>query len=144
MKRSIYFVLIIFTIVGCLLLISMGTKEKLDTKVVTINGINIDAEIADTQEARQTGLMNRKSMEDNHGMLFIFDRDQKLSFWMKNTYIPLSVAYVSSEGVIMEIHDMHPESLRPVDSVNSVRYALEMNQGWFEKNHIEPGDVLTW
>ena len=142
MKKSLYIILICVVAAGCFLLISMGGKEKFDKRILTVNGIEIEAEIADDSESRRTGLMYRKSMPENSGMLFIFENDQKMSFWMKNTLIPLSIAYISSGGEIMEIYDMKPESLRPVDSINSVRYALEMNQGWFERNDVKPGDFV--
>ena len=127
---------------GSLLLISMGGKEKLEKRVLSVKGLDVEVEIADNSETRRTGLMYRKSMPENSGMLFIFESDQRLSFWMKNTIIPLSIAYISSKGEIMEIYDMKPESLKPVDSINSVRYALEMNQGWFERNGVKPGDMI--
>lgn len=123
-------------------MISMGRGEKLDKRVITLGGIDVEVEIADDSESRRTGLMNRKSMPEDAGMLFIFESDQKLSFWMKNTLIPLSIAYISAEGEIMEIYDMKPESLRPVESINSVRYALEMNQGWFSRKGIDVGDYM--
>lgn len=142
MKKSVYIFLILLTAVGCFLLIAMGNQEELDTRIISVNGHKIEVEIADDTDSRRTGLMNRKEMEADHGMLFVFDSDQKLSFWMKNTLIPLSIAYISSNGTIMEIYDMKPESLRPVESVNSVRYALEMNKGWFDKAGVKPGDVI--
>ena len=142
MKKGIYILLILIAAAGCFLLVAMGRREKLNTRIISVEGIEISVEIADDAESRRTGLMGRKSLDENHGMLFIFDMDQKLSFWMKNTLIPLSIAYISSDGRIMEIYDMKPESLRPVESVNSVRYALEMNRGWFEKNGIVPGGII--
>lgn len=144
MKKGLYASLIIFTVVSCLLLIAMGSREKLNARIITVGKVKLEVEIADNTETRRTGLMNRKSMAEDNGMLFIFDRDQKLSFWMKNTYIPLSIAYISSDGKIMEIYDMKPESLRPVESVNFVRYALEVNQGWFERNGIKPGEKVEF
>jgi uncharacterized membrane protein (UPF0127 family) len=140
MNKSVYLILILLTAAGCYFLMAMGGNDKMDTRVITVGGISVEAEIADDTESRRTGLMHRKSLAENHGMLFIFDSDQKLSFWMKNTIIPLSIAYISSGGEIMEIYDMKPNSLRPVESVHSVRYALEMNQGWFEKNGVTSGD----
>ncbi|HAK44960.1 MAG TPA: hypothetical protein DCO79_03435 [Spirochaeta sp.] len=142
MKRILYFVFILIAAAGSFLLISMGGREKLDKRIITVNGIDIEAEIADDSDSRRNGLMNRKSMPENSGMLFIFDSDQKLSFWMKNTIIPLSIAYVAADGEIMEIYDMKPESLRPVESAHSVRYALEMNQGWFVRNGVSTGDII--
>ena len=84
MKRSIYALLTLILAAGCILLISMGRAEKLDTKKITVGGTEIIVEIADDTESRRTGLMNRKSMPEDHGMLFIFESDQKLSFWMKS------------------------------------------------------------
>ena len=144
MKKSVYIMLILLTAISCSVLIAMGSREKLDTKIVRVGLSEIEVEIADDAESRRTGLMHRKSMDENRGMLFVFDSDQKLSFWMKNTLIPLSIAYISSDGEILEIYDMKPESLRPVESVNSVRYALEMNRGWFERNGIEAGDFIEF
>lgn len=144
MKKSIYVILILLTATGCFFLIAMGSRENLDTRIISVDGIDIEVEIADDTDSRRTGLMNRKFMEENHGMLFVFESDQKLSFWMKNTLIPLSIAYVSSTGIIMEIYDMKPESLRPVESINSVRYALEMNKGWFENNGVNTGDFIDF
>lgn len=99
-------------------------------------------EIADTEESRSQGLMFRDELPEDHGMLFVFDRDQRMSFWMKNTSIPLSIAYISSDGVIREIHDLEPHNLDPVRSSRSARYALEVNRGAFERNGIETGDQV--
>ncbi|MBI9108323.1 MAG: DUF192 domain-containing protein [Spirochaetales bacterium] len=143
MKKSIYILLILFTLVSCFLLIAMGSRDRLETRQISIGEALIEVEIADNAETRRTGLMNRKSMDEDHGMLFVFEHDQKLSFWMKNTLIPLSIAYISADGEILEMYDMKPESLRPVESINSVRYALEMNHGWFERKGVCVGDYLN-
>jgi uncharacterized membrane protein (UPF0127 family) len=100
------------------------------------------AEIARTAAERETGLMFRESLADGEGMLFVFERDEALSFWMKNTLIPLSIAYISYNGRILEIHDMRPRDLTPVRSGRSARYALEVPQGWFGRAGIQPDDVL--
>ena len=97
-------------------------------------------EIADTDESRAQGLMNRESLPENRGMLFVFERDQRMSFWMKDTSIPLSIAYIASDGTIREIHNMEPYDLAPVRSNRSVRYALEVNRGAFEAAGINEGD----
>jgi uncharacterized membrane protein (UPF0127 family) len=99
-------------------------------------------EIARTNEQRSQGLMHRTKLDDGKGMLFVFDRDDIVSFWMKNTLIPLSIAFISSDGRIMEIRDMEPESLAPVHSSRSVRYALEVPQGWFSRVNLGVGDRL--
>jgi len=72
-------------------------------------------------------------------MLFVFPHDREVSFWMKDTSIPLSIAYMRHDGTILELHDMQPFSLDPVPSGRAVRYALEVNQGWFERNNVKVG-----
>ncbi|MCL2043218.1 MAG: DUF192 domain-containing protein [Treponema sp.] len=102
----------------------------------------ITAELAITDAERNQGLMYREKLSDGEGMLFIFDRDQQLSFWMKNTLIPLSIAFVSSDGRITEIRDMQPHDETSVRSSRSVRYALEVPQGWFDRVGVQSGDIL--
>jgi len=102
----------------------------------------VKAEIASTHDERTQGLMYRKTLPDGQGMLFIFESDQVLSFWMKNTYIPLSIAYISFDGKIVDIKDMHPHDTNSVSSSRSVRYALEVPQGWFSRVGVLPGDIV--
>jgi len=104
--------------------------------------VEITVELAKTDEERALGLMFRKQLPDGQGMLFIFDRDQQLSFWMKNTVIPLSIAFIASDGHILEIKDMQPNDINSVKSSRSVRYALEVPQGWFGRVNVKPGDVV--
>lgn len=115
---------------------------EVDQVELQIADIVITVEIADTDQLRAQGLMNRKSLKEDSGMLFVFKEEKKLFFWMKNTLIPLSIAYISRNGEIKEIHPMYPLDKRAVPSSRSVMYALEMNQGWFEKNNIQPGDLI--
>lgn len=124
------------------------SQKKLPVKQLTITTkegqiFTVEAELASTQEERNCGFMERKKIPDGTGMLFIFEYDQKLSFWMKNTPHPLSIAYIDSNGIIREIYDMTPFSLSSIESTVSVRYALEVPQGWFQKNNITPGDKIT-
>ena len=104
--------------------------------------VSIKAEIARTNEERGLGLMHRKILNDGEGMLFVFERDEVLSFWMKNTIIPLSIAFIASDGRIIEIRDMRPNDLNAVKSSRSVRYALEAPQGWFGRAGVRPGDIV--
>ncbi|RKX79480.1 MAG: DUF192 domain-containing protein [Spirochaetes bacterium] len=124
--------------------ITLNCSTRRETVVLTVKGEKIVAEIARTPEERQKGLMYRKNLPENHGMLFVFDRDQKLSFWMKHTPLPLSIAFISKDGTIKEIYDMDPYSERIVESIYSVRYALEVMQGTFERLQIEVGDKITF
>jgi len=102
----------------------------------------VKAEIASTPEDRSAGLMYRKSLKDGSGMLFVFEKDQILSFWMKNTLIPLSIAYIASDGRIIDIKDMYPRNETSVTSSRSVRYALEVPQGWFSRAGVQAGDIV--
>lgn len=113
------------------------TIEKADSTVA-----DVFAEIARKADERNRGFMFRKNIPDGTGMLFIFEKDQILSFWMKNTPHPLSIAYIDYKGEIRDIFDMTPYSESEIVSTVSVRYALEVPQGWFEKAGIKKGDTL--
>jgi len=104
---------------------------------------NIQAELARTPEQRSIGLMNRPSLPTNDGMLFVFDEPATQCFWMKNTLIPLSIAFVADDGRIEEIADMPPRTLESHCSSKPVRLVLEMNQGWFAKRGVRAGDRLS-
>jgi hypothetical protein len=99
----------------------------------------IDAQLATTQEQRMTGLMHRQEMPKHEGMLFVFEKPSQQCFWMKNTLIPLSAAFVADDGSIVNIADMQPHSTQSHCSSKPVRFVLEMNQGWFAKRGIRPG-----
>lgn len=102
----------------------------------------LEAEIADTQETRARGFMERKNIPDGTGMLFVFEVEQRLNFWMKNTPTALSIAFIGKDGTIKEIKDMQPFSLETVKSMYSCKYALEVPQGWFERAGVSVGDRL--
>jgi len=124
------------------IILFISCNEKSQTVELQIADKTINVEVVDNDQSRALGLMNRESLEENSGMLFVFESERKLSFWMKNTLIPLSIAYISKNGEIKEIYDMYPLDETSVKSIRSVLYALEMNQGWFEKNGIEVGDSI--
>jgi uncharacterized membrane protein (UPF0127 family) len=103
---------------------------------------NIDAELAQTGEEREIGLMFRSSMGANEGMLFAFERPGQQCFWMKNTLIPLDVAFVADDGAIVNLDRMKPQTLDSHCSEKPVRFVLEMNDGWFAKRGIKAGQKL--
>jgi uncharacterized protein len=103
----------------------------------------IDAQVAATNEQRMTGLMHRKEMPQHEGMLFVFDYPSQQCFWMKNTLLPLSVAFVADDGTIVNIDEMQPQTLDSHCSDKPVRYVLEMNKGWFSKKGIKAGARLS-
>jgi len=102
-------------------------------------GAEVLAEVARTDDEMTKGLMFRTKLADGEGMLFAYKTDERLTFWMKNTLIPLSIAYLTSDGTVEDIQDMLPRSLAPVPSSRSVRYALEVPQGWFSRAGVRPG-----
>lgn len=118
--------------------------EKKDLMISRPDGTTVPITVELARSARELikGYMGRKNIPEGTGMLFIFNKDEKLSFWMKNTPTALSIAFISSTGVIRETRDMTPFSLASVESSYSVRYALEVPQGWFKKNNIGPGCTI--
>lgn len=102
----------------------------------------IDTQVAATPEQRQIGLMFRKEMPQQEGMIFVFEQPSQQCFWMKNTLLPLTAAFVGDDGTIVNLEDMKPLSLDSHCSVKPVRYVLEMNKGWFEKKGIKAGSKL--
>jgi uncharacterized membrane protein (UPF0127 family) len=102
----------------------------------------IDAQVAHTPEQRATGLMFRREMPQHEGMLFAFEQPAGQCFWMKNTLLPLTAAFVADDGTIVNLADMKPQTTDSHCSTKPVRYVLEMNQGWFAKRGIKAGAKL--
>ena len=109
---------------------------------LTIDNVKLTVELADTPLTRQLGLMYREHLDENCGMLFAFPTATQRSFWMKNTYLPLSIAYLNEGGRILNIEDMVPFNETSVSSDGSSLYALEMGKGWFRRYGIRPGDIV--
>ena len=107
---------------------------------LNIKGHRLVAEVAATEATRTTGLMNRFSLQPDHGMLFVFKEPRPQAFWMKNTYVPLSIAFIDAEGRIVNIEDMAPQTEATHGSRGLALYALEMKKGWFGAKGIGPGD----
>jgi uncharacterized membrane protein (UPF0127 family) len=107
--------------------------------------IVLNAEIAKTPAEREKGLMFRKSLGESDGMLFVFDNEEYLSFWMKNTFIPLDIAYIDKKGIINEIYYMAPIDISNIySSIKPAMYALEVNAGWFDKHKIKIGSKIDF
>jgi uncharacterized protein len=106
---------------------------------LSIKGHRLTAEVAANDDTRTIGLMHRRIMPENRGMLFVFAYAQPQSFWMMNTYLPLSIAFIDERGVIVNIDDMKPLTTDPHPSAKPAKFALEMNQGWFAKRGIKAG-----
>ena len=121
---------------------AQDTPQKLPTVTLSAGMHLIQAELAQTSEQRSIGLMHRPKMGANEGMLFVFESASEQCFWMKNTLLPLSIAFLADDGQVVNIEDMVPQTLNGHCSRRPVRYALEMNQGWFAKRGIKAGSRL--
>ncbi len=127
---------------------AMGTKAStLPISTITTSAgerVPVEVEVADTDAERQTGLMGRTVLPENAGMLFVFEGEQALSFWMRDTLIPLSIAYIDAQGRIVDIQDMQPLDDVPPHYVSAepAQYALEVNQGFFDERGVAVGDTV--
>lgn len=109
---------------------------------ITINNSILNSSVACTQEEQNKGLMFIKKLEDNSGMIFVFEKDRPLSFWMKNTEIPLSIAFVNKELTIVDIKEMNALDETPVNASSPAMYAIEANKNWFLNQKINIGDKI--
>lgn len=120
-----------------------AAQPPLPAVTLGIGTKSVAAEVADEGPERTVGLMFRERLAPDSGMLFVMPRPERAMFWMKNTRIPLSIAYINASGVILEIHDLEPHNENAVQSAfPNIAYALEMEQGWFARNRILPGDRI--
>lgn len=127
---------------ACGLAAAQDAPQQLRSIPLTAGMHVIQAEVAQTDRERAIGLMHRKEMPANHGMLFVFEDVGPQCFWMKNTLLPLSIAFVADDGSIVNIADMKPMDETSHCSTKPVRYALEMNKGWFAKRGLKAGAKL--
>ena len=117
-------------------------QTQLQRTTLSVGIHQIDTQVAATSEQREIGLMYRREMPQHEGMLFIFENSSRLCFWMKNTLIPLTAAFIADDGTIVNLENMKPQTLDSHCSAKPVRYVLEMNQGWFAKKGVKPGSKV--
>ena len=129
--------LVIFTVAA-------GCQSPAEKVTIRAAGQELTVEVARTDTQREHGLMGRRNLGPRDGMIFVFDRDERLTFWMKDTPTPLSIAFLSAEGKILQIEDMEPFSLKIIQSRLSARYALEMRKGAFADLGIAEGAVVSF
>ncbi len=139
--------LFIFLLLGIALLLGCSSrhpKPKSDLPIVSLKlgGQEIWVEVANKEATRDLGLMFRQAMDWNSGMLFVFPDSATRAFWMKNTVIPLSIAFMDEKGIIENIAEMQPQNEESIWSKGPAKYALEMNAGWFTKEGLKPGDTV--
>jgi uncharacterized membrane protein (UPF0127 family) len=135
MTRSLVAALLLFVAA----MPAWSAPAELPRMKLDVAGQVISVEVAATPSTRETGLMNRFSIPPDEGMVFVFPQPQPLAFWMRNTYAPLSIAFIDADGRILNIEDMAPRSDDTHDSKGIALYALEMRQGWFRRHGIEAG-----
>jgi hypothetical protein len=123
---------------------SQGTPQTQLQRIALSAGIHqIDTQVALTPEQHQIGLMYRAEMPQNEGMIFVFPAPSQQCFWMKNTILPLTAAFIADDGTIVNLEDMKPQTTDSHCSLKPVRYVLEMNQGWFAKKGIKAGSKMN-
>jgi uncharacterized membrane protein (UPF0127 family) len=132
------------SLIFILLLTSTVLSENLLKIPLYIKSIKIRVEVAKTPEERNHGLMGRNHLGKDEGMLFVFEKEDYHSFWMKDTQIPLSIAFIDKEGRIVSIQDMKPLTLESHTPPQIILYALEMKKGWFSANGIKVGDIIRF
>lgn len=124
--------------------IDQHTGQPIKRAQIQVGGVPITVELAETRETQQRGLMGRDSLPENYGMLFVYDSERTLSFWMRNTKIPLDIAFIDANGVIVGIDQLEPRSEESVLSKSPAMYALEINQGWFSENGVTEGAKIEF
>lgn len=123
-----------------LVLVLVSCRSGLERVTIGVGTEEFVVEVARTSADQARGLMDRKRLGEREGMIFVYAADRRMSFWMRNTYIPLSIGFLTSEGEILQIEDMRPLDLTPVVSQRSARHALELNRGAFERASARVGD----
>jgi uncharacterized membrane protein (UPF0127 family) len=142
-SRSLAQLAVIAGLVWSSLALAQDAAQKLTAIRLNAGMHIIQAEVAKTPAQRSIGLMHRPTMGANEGMLFVFEQASPQCFWMKNTLLPLSIAFLADDGTVVNIEDMKPQTLESHCSRQPVRFALEMNVGWFAKRGIKPGAKLS-
>ena len=122
--------------------VSYCEQKRNNVLPISVSGIELEIELATTPDEHILGLMYRDALEENGGMLFVFPGEKILSFWMKDTRIPLSIAFIKADGRIVQIESMKPYSLDSHISKEKVKYALEMKEGWFRVHNVKVGDMV--
>lgn len=138
-----WFFLIVWTLAYAGLAYSQETPTELPVTRLSIGIHLIQAEVAARPQEREKGLMNRPQMGSNQGMIFLFGQPTPICMWMKNTLIPLSVAFIAEDGSILNIEDMQPQTETSHCTIKPAIYALEMNLGWFAKRGIKAGSKIS-
>jgi len=134
--------IVIIFICSCVSYTPVSSESEYATVTIKIEEVYVTIELADTVNKRIRGLQDRMSLESDKGMLFVYEKEQYQNFWMKDTYIPLDLAFINADGRILEIHQMIPHDRTVIRSREKVKYVLEVNEGWFNEYNIYVGAIL--
>jgi len=136
--------LFLSVILSCLISVAVAYADdyEYETAEIVINDVHLTVEIADTIDKRMRGLQFRDHLDDARGMLFVYQEERYLNFWMKDTPLPLDLAYIDILGKIVEVHAMAPHDTTVYRSRGKAQYVLEVNQGWFDANGVRVGDTV--
>jgi uncharacterized membrane protein (UPF0127 family) len=143
MKRVHHFLAVLTLAAAALPVAAQEPQTNLPRVKLGAGMHQIEAQVARTPGERATGLMFRKEMPQHEGMLFVFEQPSMQCFWMKNTLLPLSIAFVADDGTVVNVDEMKPQTTDSHCSKEPVRYVLEMNKGWFAKKGVKAGSTLT-
>ena len=135
LRQPLLCAILLTTLTAC----TQAASRIMPEQQIKVGSQTLKVEVASNEDDRQLGLMHRDKMAAQHGMLFIFDNSGQYCMWMKNTLIPLSVAFADENGKILNIEDMQPQTKNQHCAMGAARYALEMNMGWFAKHQVQPG-----
>jgi uncharacterized membrane protein (UPF0127 family) len=124
-------------------LLFLACTRSLPTISVRIGGAQFRIEVARSEQEKERGLMHRRTLGERSGMIFVYEADEHLTFWMKDTTLPLTLAFLSSEGEILQVEELKPLSLKPVTSARAARYALELPAGSLERLGVGPGEKVV-
>lgn len=142
--KNISYTLLMALLIGCGAAGAQDTPQtQLQRTSLSVGIHQIDAQLAVTPEQREIGLMFRTDMPQHEGMLFVFEDPSRLCFWMKNTLLPLTAAFIADDGTIVNLENMKPQTTESHCSTKPVRFVLEMNQGWFAKKGVKPGSKIA-
>ena len=138
MKTKLAAIFVLFVVAGC----RESVPTALPTVPITIGTQTYTVEIAASEQTRARGLMRRDSMDKDKGMIFVFPDEERQSFWMKNTRIPLDLIYIDAEGHVVSIHPLEPYNLKSVTSPEPIKNAIELNRGQASVSGVKPGDLI--
>jgi len=139
-EKTVMLSALMMALTGCL----NPKPQVFSTVDVLFDDKHLTLELADTDPKRQQGLMYRESLCQDCGMVFVYEQPRQVTYWMKDTFMPLDLAYISEDGLVVQVESLTPNSLEGKTTKQAIKYVVEMNQGWFAENHISVGSRFSF